>query len=143
MVSSKLPVVPRGSILGPLLFIMYVNVLSTVFETAKVNLYVDNTAITVQNHDPQQIEYQLNQQLEIAGNWMNAKKPSLNIVKTKAIIFGSKTMVERCNNIQLKYQEYQIKILDKFKYLRIILDSQLTFKDHVKYIYSKVVPRLK
>ena len=60
-----------------------------------------------------------------------------------AVIFGTVNMINKYANINLNYQAQQIELLDRFKYLGVILDSQLTFRDHVQYIYGKVIPRLR
>ncbi len=57
--------------------------------------------------------------------------------------FGTHATVTKIGRLDLRVEDSQIEHVDKFKYLGMILDPLLSFKDHVSYVRSKVVPRLK
>ena len=85
-VSERLPIscgVPQGSILGKLLFIIFVNDFPNVFQEAHVNLYADDTAITVRARTADELQRKLKSQVESAANWLRANKLTLNIRKMK------------------------------------------------------------
>ncbi len=145
-VSDPLPItcgVPQGSILGPLLFIIYVNDMPDAFVGPKLNLYADDTAISVRSSDPQQLQLLLQVQINTAADWLQRNRLSLNVSKTKIMVFGTSTMVNRAMDIEVMYGQDSIELVDRFKYLGMILDNTLSFKYHVDYVCRKIIPRLK
>ena len=85
----------------------------------------------------------MKQQLKAAMRWMESNKLTVNLAKTECMTFGTRATVAKLGNLYLQAGECQIEQANKFKYLGIILDPMLTFKDHIAYVRSKVVPRLK
>ena len=81
--------VPRESVLGPLLFLIYVNDISAV-EKHKLLLYADDSAILVAGKNIAQIESLLSRELETVSELLTGNKLSLHIGKTEFILFGSK-----------------------------------------------------
>ena len=144
--SSPMPVtcgVPQGSILGPMLFTVYINDLPDTFNESSVSLYADDTAILFSHPDPVVLEHVLNEELARASNWFNHNKLSLNVKKSKFMLFGTKSQVDRCVNLKVKHGQKELERVSTFKYLGVKLDPNLSFKDHVQYIRGKVVPKIK
>ncbi len=67
----------------------------------------------------------------------------MNVAKTKIMVFGTNNMVARARDIQVSYGTSQIEVVDRFKYLGILLDNTLSFKYHIDYICKKTIPQLK
>ena len=67
--------VPQGSILGPLLFVLFINRLSDVVEFSKVNLYADDTAIYLDDNDPAVLGSRIEHDLNKVGEWIREKWP--------------------------------------------------------------------
>ena len=81
--------VPQGSILGPLLFLIYVNDMNAAVK-CKLILYADDSALLVSGKDVVKIEQVLSRELKAVNEWLEENRLSLHIGKTKSILFGSK-----------------------------------------------------
>ena len=82
--------VPQGSILGPLLFILFVNDLPKVVKHCTVNLYADDTAIYTANHDPgvvsSHLEEDLEEDLQQVAMWIESNRLKMNVAKTQLMV---------------------------------------------------------
>ena len=81
--------VPQGCILGPLLFLVYINDLPNVVEYSYVSLYADDTVLYYFSATINELEEKLNADLKKVGDWLKDHQLTLNIKKTKAMIIGS------------------------------------------------------
>ena len=78
--------VRRGSILGPLLFLMYINYLKACSLSSYARMYADDTYLTACAINPEMLQFKLNHDLEIVHSWLYANKLTLNTKKTKYLI---------------------------------------------------------
>ena len=91
--SNKLDVicgVPQGSTLGPLLFLIYINDLRYSLKFCSTTQFADDTCIIYANKEPKTLETNINHDLNKLTEWLRANRLSLNVDKTKLIIFRSK-----------------------------------------------------
>jgi retron-type reverse transcriptase len=84
--------VPQGSVLGPLLFIIYTNDLPRNLKTVKSILFADDTTIYQSSNNTEKLYKAMNEQLKILEDWFKANKLSLNASKTNYILFRNKNM---------------------------------------------------
>ena len=96
--------VPQGSILGSLLFTMYVNDLPSCISHANMFIYADDTAVVVSDSDPVILEYKLNNVLGELHNWFTSNKLSINIKKTDLIFFGTQPQLNITKDITVFHQ---------------------------------------
>ena len=94
--------VPQGSILGPLLFSIFVNDLPKCLNSELINLYADDTAVSVFSSDLQELECKLNVALTLLKNWFDKNKLSLNCTKSKVMYFGTHKKVGKTKGLQIK-----------------------------------------
>ena len=80
--------VPHGSILGPLLFLIYINYICNVLSLAKLILFADDTSLFFSHANPVHLINMVNQELEKISIWLRVNKLSLNVGKTKFMIFS-------------------------------------------------------
>ena len=91
-ISDPLPftyVVPQGNILGPLLFLFYINDLPTVVNHCSVSLYADDTVLYCFSSKIKDPENALNEDMSRIALWLNQNKLTLNVEKTKSMLIGS------------------------------------------------------
>ncbi len=82
--------VPQGSILGPLLFIIYINDMTKYLNECQARLYADDTALFMQSVSYIDLILGLKIEMEFVFEWLKANKLTLNLKKTKFMVFGSK-----------------------------------------------------
>lgn len=126
--------VPQGSILGPLLFLIYMNDLSG-STSSSVKLFADDACIIVDNKNINNLENIMNRELENVNNWMKVNKLSINYNKTNYIIFTNKRLL---NSIDIKLEGHRLERVTETKYLGIILSEKLKWAKHVNYIKNKL-----
>ena len=122
---------PQGSVLGPLLFLLYIDDLGN-FCDSTPTLFADDTCVIAKGTSPAQLEQQLNHELKQIAAWTNANNLTINPSKTYALVIFPFT------NLNLFYNHHRIDVVGTVKYLDIILDNQLLFKQHIKMLESKL-----
>ena len=129
--------VPQGSILGPLLFLIYINDMHKAFDKCLVHHFADDTNLLYANKDPKAIKKVVDIELNNLYIWLCANRLSLNVSKTEFIIFRPprKPLPQR---IVLSLNRNKIYESTKIKYLGLILDSRLTWKHHINELAKKL-----
>lgn len=125
--------VPQGSVLGPILFICYVNDTFTMpFEGGGL-LYADNTVLYCVGDDTDSLEVKMNNNLLVLTKWCELNRLTINSSKTKFLLFD-KSRSHRLNaDIVLRIGDNVLTRESSYLYLGIKLDSALSFKQHIEY----------
>ena len=126
--------VPQRSILRPLLFLIYINDLPSVCKSAVSIMLADDTKIFLSDSNLITLETLVNKQLSHLATWLKANKLSLNVKKTHYMVFSNKRIPAK---IDLMINNERICVTCKTKFLGVIIDNKLTWKDHINYIQAK------
>ena len=129
--------VPQGSILSPLLFLILINDLKNCSNFNVIN-FADDTMLYFKFNKLDNIETLLNKELDKINTWMKQNHLKLNISKTKFMLFSPKCKIFETLKINLKIGEEQIEQVRKTKYLGLILDDKLNWKDHLSHLANKL-----
>ena len=117
--------VPQGSILGPLLFLLYINDMNTACN-CKLFLFADDSALLISGKDKTEVEEALSLELTKIQTWLSDNKLSLHLGKTESILFGSNHSLRGINDFKVKVDDTEICNKKEITYLGCILDNKLT-----------------
>lgn len=133
--------VPQGSVLGPLLFILYINDIHTAINHCKLHLFADDTLLTISSKNITDAIAKINIDLQRLSHWLQINKLKLNINKTKYMIFGKSNVHAQTKHIIHINGEY-IDRVNNFKYLGIVIDDKLKFHTHVQHIIKQIAKKI-
>ena len=134
--------VPQGSILGPLLFVTFVNDQPDSILQSHVLMYADDTVIFYASKKVSEIERVLNSQLDNLHKWLLENNLFLNKEKTECVLFGSSPRLCKVQNFSIILGNQALRHVVEFKYLGIVMDGSLTWKSHTANLFSKVSKRI-
>ena len=126
--------VPQGSIIGPLLFLFYIDDLSRISMDSHVQLFADDTVVSISGNDFSPLVDQLNMNLALIGDWMIANRLTINTNKSHSLVFSNRNY----NREDIHMYSNNIEYANSSKYLGVFLDCNLKYNDHIKYIRGKI-----
>lgn len=139
-ISSFLPTtsgVPQGSVLGPLLFNVFVNDIVQIDSEAKFIMYADDCTLLISGECEDNLVMKCNAILERLHFWSQSNRIHINPAKTKVVIFRAKHKQVKLNHI-IKYSNNTIEIVDEIKILGVTFSACLSWNTHINNICKKL-----
>ena len=136
--------VPQGSILGPLLFLMFINDLPLYTDSANTDFYADDTTLYVIGKSLETIQRNLQVSLDCLAKWCRCNGMLINTSKTKAMLITTHQKRTSLTNDQLSLQlnNDKLNMIMNDKVLGIIIDNNLTWSQHVDKVCKKITTNL-
>ena len=131
--------VPQGSVLGPILFIIYVNDIVNLSMDALPKLFADDTNLFIIGNDINDIEIRCNKAVSLIAQWMNANKLAINYDKTHYMLFLPKSKQNLNYVIKLTINNKPICKVSTTKFLGVTLDDGLDWKEHINDVYLNIL----
>ena len=129
--------VPQGSVLGPLLFLLYTNDLSNASNFC-INLFADDTCLSLCNKSLKELNTQCNIEAARVDKWFRANKLTTNAKKASNFLLSHCTNSSRTMNFKIMMGNVELKRVSSVKYLGVMLDENVTWENQIEHLSTKL-----
>ena len=130
--------VPQGSILGPLLFSIYVNDLPTVVKHSQMNMYADDTELHLCGHDLLSVQHAFQCDLDAVQAWLCINRLQLNVSMSAVKLIGTRQRITHRNVTVHIGGGQALTAIPHIKHLGVFIDQHLTWQKHSEYVLQRI-----
>lgn len=134
--------VPQGSVLGPTLFLCYINDIKSAGFDCQLSLYADDTVLYASDMSIDSLELKMNRNLVKLDSWATNNRLTINPTKTRFVLFNFLNLAHKSRTIQLQINDTVLVQSNSYEYLGIIIDERLSFKQHINKTISACSQKL-
>ena len=129
--------------LGPLLFIIFINDLPLAVQGCGVELYADDTLIHFASKSVREIQAHLTSGPTNVPSWLYVNFLLIpNLEETKIVLIGTHQRTAEADGLAIEISNTRLERVNRFKYLEVLLDNTLSWKDHIEYTGNKISSRI-
>lgn len=130
--------VPQGSVLGPTLFLIYINSIGKLSLRGNIKLYADDTTLVYYGTDVEMIKSDICNDLSQVSTWLKSHKLTANVEKSSYMFLSRKNL----NGVQhnILFENQQLQNTSVIKYVGLLIDSTLSWSAHIDHIRKKIAP---
>ena len=122
---------PQGSILGPLLFLIYINDITLCSNEINIDLFADDSTLHESGFNISDIERQLQVNINAVAKWCKTNNMSLHPKKSKCMILGTTRKTSKVRQLNIKLQDNILEQVNEHKLLGIYIDSNLKWHKQI------------
>ena len=135
--------IPQGSVLGPSLFLLFINDLTCVIKYSSINIYADDTLLYVSDDNILPATHKLQADINAVSKWFKQNQLSLSVEKTFTMFVGSKHRLEQIDTYPvLLLNDQLLQRKEEATYLGLIIDNCLTWDAHIDNLCKKLRPKV-
>lgn len=132
--------VPQGSIMGPILFLLFMNDLPNCTQNSMSTLFADDTTLSIADANYDTLVPMVNEEVANVHKWIRENRLTVNIDKTELMLISNKSTNH--NNNKVLFDGNYLKFTDCSMFLGLKLDNNLNFSKHIDYIGGKVAKNI-
>ena len=129
--------VPQGTILGPILFLMFVNDLSNVVSKCSVNVFADDVVIYTSDTDKDTLQYNLQKEMNAVFHWYDVNKLCLSVEKCSTMVINH-NINKVIEDFKIYHGKDTLELVTSMKYLGVVIDNKLKWSQHLHNLNKKV-----
>ena len=145
-VSTELHVqtgIGQGTILGPIIFIFYINDIISVMRRLKINMYADDCILYTSGNDWSKISEKIQLEVDNVQRWYDSNMLKVNVNKSKVLLFGSRNKLGKVDlSNKIKIGDISLPFCKKYKYLGVTLDNEMSLTSFLSDTKKTVMNRL-
>ena len=133
----------QGTILGPILFIFYINDLTTVLHDVKINMYADDCILYCSGNDWDRMHLRIQPEVDAVHEWFSMNRLKLNIKKSSSLIIGLRSKLSKIDlQKRICIDGVPLKFVDSYRYLGTIIDREMSLTSLLSNIKKSVLSKL-